>query len=81
VDRRLSDTLAAALVQFARTGTPNSRGLPNWPAYDERRERVLVIRERAEARVLLRRAALDFYDSVFGSAHPAGRGFPAVPQR
>lgn len=66
VDRRLSETLSSALVQFARTGNPNGRGLPNWPAYDERRDWVLVIRDRAEARVIPRKAALDFYALALG---------------
>ena len=71
VDRGLSETLASALVRFAQTGTPNGKGLPNWPAYEERRDRVLVIGDRIEARVLPRKAAIDLYESVFSLGRPA----------
>jgi carboxylesterase type B len=33
-DRKLSDTMMEAWVQFARTGDPNGENTPAWPAYD-----------------------------------------------
>jgi len=32
--RGLSDAMQDAWISFARTGDPNHKGLPNWPAYD-----------------------------------------------
>jgi para-nitrobenzyl esterase len=32
-DDRLSRAMSGAVVQFAKTGAPNGRGLPKWPAY------------------------------------------------
>ena len=29
----LAETVSAAWVAFARTGDPNTRGVPRWPAY------------------------------------------------
>ncbi len=33
-DRNLADRMSSYLMNFARTGDPNGKGLTNWPAYD-----------------------------------------------
>jgi para-nitrobenzyl esterase len=38
VDRALTDTMLGYWTQFAKTGDPNGPGLPNWPAFDPRRD-------------------------------------------
>jgi para-nitrobenzyl esterase len=42
-DSRLSDAIQAYWTQFAKTGNPNSAGLPNWPAWSNDDESYLEI--------------------------------------
>ncbi len=42
-DREISELISAFWVQFAKTGNPNGKGLPAWPAYDPDTGRVLEI--------------------------------------
>ncbi len=39
----LADKMSAAWVAFARTGNPNHKGLPNWPAYNLDRRATMVL--------------------------------------
>jgi para-nitrobenzyl esterase len=40
--RALSRQMQRRFVAFARTGSPNTSGLPPWPAYDERRRATMI---------------------------------------
>ncbi len=44
-DREISELMSAYWVQFARTGNPNRRGLPEWPAFDMEKGSTLGIGE------------------------------------
>lgn len=64
VDSRIAEAMSGAWVRFAKTGNPNGANLPLWPAYDPKRDLVMVFDERIEVRVADRSPrALRFYDS------------------
>ena len=45
----LADKMSSAWVALAREGKPQSRGLPEWPAYDEQNKQVMIF--EAQGRV------------------------------
>lgn len=58
-DRRLGETMAAALVNFAKTGVPSAPGMPVWPRFTPSDEREMVFGDRIEV-VPLSAAQFDF---------------------
>ncbi|HYL35693.1 MAG TPA: carboxylesterase family protein [Bryobacteraceae bacterium] len=61
-DRKLSDTLSSYWVNFAATGDPNGKGLPRWPAYQEKSDLALNLGDQIQAAEIPHKAALDFLD-------------------
>ena len=41
--RKLSDKMAASLVNFMKTGNPNGGGLPNWPQYSTSNGETMIL--------------------------------------
>jgi para-nitrobenzyl esterase len=46
VDREIAERIAGYWVNFVKTGTPNGRGLPQWPAFDAAAPAVMEIGDR-----------------------------------
>ena len=46
----LADKMSAAWMAFARTGTPNTAGLPEWPAYSAESRKTMIFNN--ESRVV-----------------------------
>ena len=42
-DERLGQAIRAYWVQFVKTGNPNFNGLPEWPAYEPRKDQYLEL--------------------------------------
>jgi para-nitrobenzyl esterase len=66
-DWKLSEELSSYWVNFARTGDPNGKDLPKWPAYDEKNEQVMELGDTVKVRGLPNKAAQDFLDRYFAS--------------
>jgi para-nitrobenzyl esterase len=73
-DRALSDAMSSYWVNFATTGNPNGKGLPNWAAYDAGNEPYVELGTPIQARRQLLKVQLDFLDQARearrGTANP-----------
>lgn len=66
-DLKLSDMISAYWINFARSGDPNGPGLPEWPAFSEDAQKVMVFDTEPGARtlpVLERMKVIDAYFSM-----------------
>lgn len=64
VDDQLAETMSNYWVNFARTGDPNSRGLPKWEPYTKTDEHYLEFASPVQLRKGLLKAQLDFLESI-----------------
>ncbi len=69
LDRQLADTISSYWVNFATTGDPNGKGLPHWPAYDEKKsDRPLVLGDKIELGPEPNQSQLAFYQALYDRA-------------
>ena len=62
-DRRLAAEMHARWVAFARTGSPNMAGAAPWPAYEPRKDEVMVFGpETSASRHAFRKPVLDWHE-------------------
>jgi len=64
-DHKLSDLMASYWVNFATTGDPNGKGLPAWPAFDTKSDRLMGFGDKVEVTPIPHKPALDFLDAYF----------------
>jgi para-nitrobenzyl esterase len=65
VDRKLADTMSSYWANFAATGNPNGKGLPEWPAYSPKAEQAMVLGDTVSVGTGIEPAILTFYDSYY----------------
>ncbi|QMV20253.1 carboxylesterase family protein [Granulicella sp. 5B5] len=65
-DRMLSEEIQTYWTNFAKTGDPNSKGLPEWPQYKSKDWMVMHLDEPSVAKPDNQRAHYLFLDSVWG---------------
>lgn len=65
-DQAVADAWADYLVSFVRTGDPNRRGLAKWPAYEARRDQLLLVEPDGRFRAAADpwRARLDLMEQI-----------------
>lgn len=62
IDRKLEDEMSAYWIDFAKTGDPNGRNLPKWPAFTASDERTLELGAKIQVMPIPDKAGLDFLD-------------------
>ncbi len=73
-DKKISTTIQSYWVNFAATGNPNGKGLPNWPMADPVKRPYLefTVNNGPVAREGLRREICDLYIDALKETIPAG---------
>lgn len=66
-DRQISEAMAIYWTNFAKTGDPNSAGLPAWPAYDPDGASAMVFNGRPEAMRLPNLERVRVLDAYFAA--------------
>lgn len=72
-EQQLAETMSSYWVNFARTGDPNAKGLPEWPAYDANAEPTMEFAESARLTNHVRKEKLDLLESLLEKRRPAAK--------
>jgi para-nitrobenzyl esterase len=66
IDQKLADTMSSYWVNFATTGNPNGKGLPQWPAYNEKKgDKNIVLGDTVMVGQGIDPGMIAFYDSYY----------------
>ena len=65
VDRKLSEAASSYWANFAKTGNPNGKGLPNWPAFEATQQVTMELGEKVGARPVAEKEKLTFFTQYF----------------
>ena len=64
-DRHIADLMSSCWTNFAKTGNPNSPGLPQWPEFDPPHPQVMEFMDSGAAAPMPHQEALRFFEDHF----------------
>lgn len=67
VDRKLEDQMSSYWVNFAKTGNPNGKGLPEWKAFDANSTQTMIFGDTPKTEMLPFKPQFDFWDKYRAS--------------
>lgn len=73
-DRKLADTMSRYWLNFAMTGNPNGSGLPSWPAFTTKDDRVLYLDDNNTTGEVANLKSLQVFDAVYSQVRGAPFG-------
>jgi len=66
-DKKLSEIMGHYWVQFARSGNPNRRGLPEWPPYKEESGRCMELGREVKSRSIPHKNGYAVFERILKS--------------
>jgi para-nitrobenzyl esterase len=64
-DKKLADTVSQYWYNFAATGNPNGKGLPEWPAYQVKADQAMGFADQVAVVPVPNKPGLDFLDAYY----------------
>ncbi|BAL94557.1 carboxylesterase/lipase family protein [Rubrivivax gelatinosus] len=74
VDRKIASTASSYLINFARSGDPNGKGLPTWPRFTGPTSQTMEIGDRIAPTTVPFQSQLAFWDRYYSAT--LGRDLP-----
>lgn len=67
IDQKIADVMSGYWANFAKTGNPNGDNLPKWNPYNKIDEKVMILDDITEQRVLPDKDKLSFWEKYYRS--------------